>query len=131
MMFTVGYTNHQNHLICIFNASLKRDNIIKSFISGFLLSIFILGITPKQVMHDLLTRHQHIDVKEKTTAWVGKDRFNCNDESYVAESPFVRYDNTVLLNTPRIFRSNSDFNFPSYFFLHQFFSELRGPPVQS
>ena len=123
--------NHQNQLICIFNASLKHVDIIKGFISGLLLSLFVLGITPKQVLHDLLTHHNHVDVKDKTADWIGKDRFNCDDENFVAESPFVHDDNSVIINTPCVFKVNTDFNFLSYFFLHQHFLELRGPPIQS
>jgi hypothetical protein len=108
---------------------LKSFPIIRGIVSAFLLCVFALGITPKQVLHDALTHHQHIPGKEKNGALVSKDRFNCDEENFVAESPFVDQDNTIILTIPETFQVSSNLFFTSYFFLYQFFFELRGPPA--
>lgn len=107
---------------------MKSVATIRSIISLFLLCVFALGITPKQVLHDMLTSHQHIPGKEKNGASFNKDRFNCNDENFVAESPFVEQDCTIIVQMPSAFQVNAKFFFTSYSFLHPFFFELRGPP---
>ena len=107
---------------------MKSSQIIKGIIGGFLLCVFAVGITPKQVLHDALTHHQHIPGKEKNGASVSKDRFNCDEENFVAESPFVDQDNTIILIAPETFQVSPNLFFTSYFFIHQFFFELRGPP---
>ena len=83
---------------------------------------------PKQVLHDVLTHHQHFQGKEKNGASVSKDRFNCDDENLVAQSPFIDHNHTLLIVVPSAFKVDTDLFFTSYFYLHQFFFELRGPP---
>ncbi len=90
--------------------------------------MFALGITPKQVLHDALTNHQHTAAKEKAGAWVNKDRFNCDDENLVAESPFVDLACAIIVPVPPAFSANTNVRVTSYSFLHPFFFELRGPP---
>jgi hypothetical protein len=107
---------------------LKQPRIIKSIVSIFLLGVFALGITPKQVLHDILTNHEHIPEKTKTGACITKDRFNCDDENFVAQSPFVGQDCILVIDIPPIFQVKLKCFFTSYTFLHQFFFELRGPP---
>ncbi|MBC7829362.1 MAG: hypothetical protein H7122_16565 [Chitinophagaceae bacterium] len=107
---------------------MKSFQIIKGIISGFLLCVFAIGITPKQVLHDVLTHHQHVQGKEKGTSWVSKDRFNCDDENLVAQSPFVEQHNELQIVLPSNFSIGINLFFTSYKFLHQFFFELRGPP---
>ena len=87
-----------------------------------------MGITPKQVLHDVLTNHKHIECKDKTGIVVSKDRYNCDDENFVAESPFVDQSSTIELITPGTFQVHKNVFLFSYHFLHQFFFKLRGPP---
>jgi hypothetical protein len=87
-----------------------------------------MGITPKQVLHDVLTSHKHIESKDKSGIVVGKDRYNCDDENLVAESPFVDHSSIIELNTPGTFQVHQNLFLFSYYFLHQFFFKLRGPP---
>jgi len=107
---------------------LKSFQNIKVFIGGFLVCVFALGITPKQVLHDILTNHQHVQVKEKNSASVSKDRYQCDEENFVAESPFVDTNNSIQISMPEIFQASTNLFFTTYCFLHQFFFELRGPP---
>jgi len=107
---------------------LNTIRFIKNAISGFLLCVFAIGITPKQRMHDILTNHQHIR-DDKQGVSVSKDRFNCDDENFVAESPFVDQNIIIELRLPVAFAINTNLFLTSYYFFHQFFFDLRGPPT--
>jgi hypothetical protein len=104
------------------------SGFIKAIVSGFLIGVFAIGITPKQVLHDVLTHHHHVQCKEKSASWISKDRFSCDDESFAIESPFFGQNNAVAIIPPAVFRTTSNLFFTSYSFLHHFFFELRGPP---
>jgi hypothetical protein len=107
---------------------LKPRAYITGFISGFLICVFALGITPKQVLHDVLTNHKHTQVVNDNIPSINKDRFNCDDENLVAESPFSDHSIIIEFVPPSIFPVKKNQLLLSYHFLHQFFFELRGPP---
>jgi hypothetical protein len=102
---------------------------IRSVISFILLCVFAIGITPKQVLHDALTNHQHIPNKEKGGLSVAKDRYNCDEENFVAESPFVAQDCSHIICQHSAFLFKPSIFLSSYSFIHPFFFELRGPPA--
>lgn len=108
---------------------MKSASTIKRIVSVFLLCVFAIGITPKQVLHDLLTNHDHIPVEDRSGAWIGKDRYNCDDENFVAESPFVLHDLDHAIQAPSSFQVSRNTFLVSYSFLSLFFFELRGPPA--
>lgn len=94
-----------------------------------MLCVFALGITPKQVLHDALANHQHIPCTEKGSVSVVKDRYNCDEENLVAESPFVAQDYNQLIGEHSAFLVKTSIFLSSYSFIHPFFFELRGPPA--
>jgi hypothetical protein len=103
--------------------------VIRSLISGLLLCIFTFSITPKQWLHDIVTRHKDsyansIDGKIiLTTAG-----FHCNCESLVVQSPFIHYDSPAEINAPAFFVLHQTPAVINLISAHHFFSELRGPP---
>lgn len=107
---------------------MKPVHIIKKFSAFLLLCVFAIGITPKQVLHDALTHHQHIPLNEDGAS-VGKSRFNCNDENFAAESPFVDQVTDIELIVPDVDRAMPNIFHPSHPREHHVFFELRGPPV--
>jgi hypothetical protein len=108
---------------------LKFTRTIQSIIGFILLCVFAIGITPKQVLHDALTTHQHVLGKEKGTLSVSKDRYNCDEENLVAESPFVVQDYNHTICVRQAFLVKPSIFLSSYSFIHRFFFELRGPPA--
>ena len=107
---------------------MKSQKIIRGTISIILLVVFALGITPKQVLHDILTDHEHVPHVGNAGAWLGKDRYNCDDENFAAESPFVLQISVEFNHLQAAWQVSKSCYFPSYSFLHLFFFELRGPP---
>jgi hypothetical protein len=87
-----------------------------------------MGITPKQVLHDVLTSHKHIEVNNTNVAWIIKDRFNCDDENLFAESSFIAHSWMYETSFSFIFNLDESVVVSSYNSLGQFFYELRGPP---
>ena len=91
--------------------------------------LFALGLTPKQVLHDALTNHDHITtIQDGIGDWVGKNRFNCDDENFVAHSPFLPTEVPSVTFPYLSYRIDVKFLLNSYSHRHTFFSLQRGPP---
>ncbi|MET0637010.1 MAG: hypothetical protein ABWZ25_13355 [Chitinophagaceae bacterium] len=110
---------------------MKGNKYIRSFAGGFLLLVFCLGITPKQILHEVLTNHKHVPGKYHKLATIDRvaTKYVCDIHDQVAESPFVEtvteeIRSAVIYTHPVSFHFRED---PySRDLLH---ADLRGPPV--
>jgi len=109
---------------------LPRSFYIPRIISGFLLIIFALSITPKQLLHDLFARHaDNRPVKSNAAVQLVVDSgYNCDRDHLVAESSFI--------GGQPVFTFLSFSFFPSYILknisftsVYGIYSALRGPPA--
>jgi hypothetical protein len=95
-----------------------------------MLLLFALSVTPKQLLHDVVTGHTHtntrdVDGDKVKTSLPG---FQCNWNSEVVESPFnnhaaIQEDHPVAEYSRAFILFIVNYNSA----LH-FFSSLRGPP---
>jgi hypothetical protein len=110
---------------------LLKNPIIKNFLTGSLLVLFAISITPKIVVHSLVARHQdiHLAPNKDKTDQVSRTGFHCAVDNLVVELPFLSYSVYTQLVIPELFRTyqvGADHQF--YSFSHFIFG-LRGPPV--
>ncbi len=96
-----------------------------------LIGSFALSITPKKILHNWIADHQDRvpvavqDLGSKTVAMAG---YHCNVDSLVVESPFQLFAYTSPQNESILFGLVIVEPLASFFSLHHFYSELRGPP---
>jgi hypothetical protein len=110
---------------------LKPGIFIRSFFGWLLLVLFTFSITPRQLLHDVIS--DHTDLSASTSHGkhntVSKTGFNCDCLNLVAESPFTADESTVenISSQPCTgFIVPSDHNVS-----HKAatLSTLRGPPI--
>ena len=97
-----------------------------------MLLLFALSVTPKQLLHDVVTGHKHEYAKSDTeNVKSSKPGFQCNWDNELIESPF-KGEAVFRLNHPNITYSPefNDYILHYYSAIH-FFSSLRGPPQLS
>ena len=110
---------------------LSETSTIRSLITGFLLLVFALGITPKLTLHNLFASHKDGStfVKKTGQTAISKYAFNCQCENQVIESPFTVVDDCFVLSKAKFFTSfENDFT-EKYLAHHLFGFTLRGPPA--
>ncbi len=104
---------------------------ITRFLSGLLLLVFTLGITPKRFLHNAFAKHTDANFKKTTDKpfQVNKSGFNCDCDNLVAESSFVV--DLQEFNFP-LFTSFSSYLIKniSYSSISEIYSQLRGPPAK-
>jgi hypothetical protein len=83
---------------------LKPGIFIRSFFGWLLLVLFTFSITPRQLLHDVISDHTDLSVSTPGSkhAVVSKTGFNCDCLNLVAESPFTA-DEEVAENTAQHF----------------------------
>jgi hypothetical protein len=107
----------------------KRQNI-KRLAAGLLLFVFILSITPKQWLHDLVTNHKDswaVSFAGKQT--ITSTGFHCNCDNLVAESPFIYYDGPAEPGIAASFVLHQTATSGRIISSYHYFSSLRGPPA--
>lgn len=64
---------------------------IRTAVASLLLLLFALGITPRQLLHDVITSHTDLSISAPPGkhASLCKTGFNCDCLDLVAESPFI------------------------------------------
>jgi hypothetical protein len=104
---------------------------IKNIVACFLLSLFAISITPKQLLHDAVTGHRHSYAKFErfTNFQSSKNNFQCGWHNQVIESPFTVHQDIQLVN-PLIGYPAYTISFNTAFVSTEInYSSLRGPPV--
>ena len=110
---------------------LYRSVYIIRLLSGLMLMIFALSITPKRFLHNVFAKH--IDSKHDSTSdkpyQLTNSGYNCDSDNLVAESNF--------LNDLLSFQFPVSTNFSSYVVtnipissISAIYSPLRGPPAR-
>jgi hypothetical protein len=110
----------------------SSHSTIQRVLTGFLLVLFAFSITPKQVLHDITVNHK--DTHEKLSAHdfhstLQKSGYHCNTEDLVVESPFIENDHSVEVSGISAHSQFFSEHPRSFYYHHQFFFELRGPPA--
>jgi hypothetical protein len=110
-----------------------KNYVIRNFTAGAMFLLFAISITPKQIFHDIITRHKHSYIKFDGTINVqaSKNNFQCNWHDQPVKSPFT--DQPAFRLVQPIIVYNSYINRYSFRFYSTelFFSSLRGPPAQA
>jgi hypothetical protein len=109
---------------------LRHHRIIRPILAGWLLALFALAITPKNVIHALVAHHTDSHLRpDRTTDQFNNAGFHCDTENLVVEFPFIP-GSVSLYFAPRpsypVYRP-AGFETPIAF-SHPLFG-LRGPPA--
>jgi hypothetical protein len=104
--------------------------ILKRFLSGALLVLFALSITPKKVLHDWIVNHTDgvTHTVKSDVAQLTKDGFNCNCQNLVAESPFTADYQSVDIKPGQSFVEHPAIHLHQVYTSSYFFFQHRGPP---
>ena len=94
--------------------------------------LFALSITPKQLLHYVITGHKHSYVKSGGTESLqtAKNNFQCNWDDHVIVSPFTDQPGFRLPQPLLVYTSYVNHYTLNYYSTEFFFSSLRGPPSQ-
>ena len=104
--------------------------IIKKIISVFVLSTFLLSITPKQVLHNVLADHSDIASKKVDgSLQFNTAAFSCDCNSIVATSPFTETKAAVDFRVTDNFCSSNKFFPPFLLSVARLYTGPRGPPA--
>jgi hypothetical protein len=112
---------------------LAISSTIRSFLAGFLLVIFAIGITPKRTLHNIVANHT--DGKAGTInlqlpgEQLSTSSFNCQCDNLIVESPFVA--ETYQYNIPfhYTFAAFTAKQVSGHYSSDRFSFCLRGPPA--
>jgi hypothetical protein len=121
-------------ILCSLHQRIKNllNNLtIQRALSGFLLVLFAVSITPKLFLHDLLASHKDNHIRSTCfNAQVAKAEFDCDCDNSVTESPYEYTGSTIPeFIIPVVFLTHQYTIIP---FLHSetgYVKGLRGPPV--
>jgi hypothetical protein len=104
--------------------------ILRRFLSGALLVLFALSITPKKTLHDWIVNHTDgvSHTVKSDIAQLSKDGFNCNCQNLVAESPFTAGYQSVDIAPGQSFVEHPAIQLHQVYTSTYFFFEHRGPP---
>jgi hypothetical protein len=95
-----------------------------------MLLLFAVSITPRQILHNIITGHKHsyakFDGAENFKA--SKGNFQCNWHNEVIESPFTNQPDFQIDSPVITYSSHNNHYTLSYYSTEHFFSSLRGPP---
>ncbi|MEI9911183.1 MAG: hypothetical protein WDO71_16850 [Bacteroidota bacterium] len=112
---------------------MNKPQIIKKLAAGLMLLLFALSITPKQLLHDVITGHTHNYAKfEKHSNFqASSNNIQCNWHNQLVESPFTDQPD-FQLDHPAVVHSSPALYYTLHdYFTDRFFSSLRGPPGQA
>lgn len=108
-----------------------RSVYISKPLSGLLLVLFALSITPKNVLHSIFANHIDVRINSKSNSpsQLTPTGFNCDTENFVAESAFVNtqayFDFPILISFSSYISKNVSFSS-----IDGVYSQFRGPPVK-
>jgi hypothetical protein len=112
---------------------MHSHNLIRKLTAGGMLVLFAISITPKQVFHDLITKHKHTYLKFDGTISLqaSKNNFHCNWHDQPVKSPF-RDQPDIRLSQPNVVYSSYINHYSLKFYsVELLFSSLRAPPTQA
>ena len=107
--------------------------ILPRLISIFLIAIFAFSITPVIVLHNFFADHSDTVIfhHHTKTNEVAKAGIDCHIDSFVAERNFIVPFTQIKFDHFLNFSPLSDKYILAFYFHHQLFAELRGPPVKT
>ena len=110
---------------------MRKNSWLYRLIAFVMLFLFVLSITPRLYLHDLLADHTDTVYKKTDAgnAQVGKSGFSCDVSNWVATSPFIEQDPLPDILLFSIYQPLV-LHFPSSIIAQKpCLCELRGPPA--
>jgi hypothetical protein len=109
----------------------KQNQTIRAILGSFLLLVFVIGITPKRIWHDVFASHQ--DTFAVTSPGeelqVNKAGFNCDWNMQVATSPFIGEEEPAVITIPALHNPHFILASAQLYQAEILFRSLRGPPA--
>ena len=109
---------------------MHKNPFIRNFTAGAMLLLFAISITPKQIFHDLITKHKHSYAKSDgtTTIQASKNNFHCNWHDQPVKSPFTDRPAFRLSQPNVVYLSYTNHYSLRFYSTELLFSSLRAPP---
>ncbi|HEY6505071.1 MAG TPA: hypothetical protein VIZ28_13930 [Chitinophagaceae bacterium] len=101
--------------------------------AGLMLLLFVLSITPKQLLHDAITGHKHsyVRVDAGMDIRTDKNNFQCDWQQLEVESPFTHQPDLRLEHPVIIHSSPVNYYTLNSYSAERILTSLRGPPNQA
>ena len=122
----------ESNLFCNIVSNLKTRIFIQKITALFLLAVFILGITPKIILHNSIATHTDVGIlcKDKSpVTHFHEVGIKCNCDNFVVDNPF----NVIQFASVNFYRSLFVIQQeipPSYYLsFHYYLASLRAPPL--
>ena len=97
-----------------------------------MLFLFVLSVTPKQLLHDVITGHKHSVINYDVVNFqAAKNNFQCNWHNDAVESPFTDQPAFQFDYSRSFFISYDDFYTQGFCYTEDFTFALRGPPSRA
>jgi len=97
-----------------------------------MLFLFALSVTPKQLLHDVITGHKHSPVKyDVVNIQAAKNNFQCHWHNDAVESPFTDQPAFQFDHSLSYFIFYNNFYTQGYYSTEDFTFVLRGPPAKA
>jgi hypothetical protein len=105
---------------------------IRQIGAAFLMLIFLLAATPKKLLHDAITEHQHTKTEVQKCSHhhinITATGFNCQLDNLVVEMPFIIAIEPVFAFNEICYHRYSELPYNNIGFNKTFTAFLRGPP---
>ncbi len=110
--------------------NLSQHTVLKKITCIFILCMFLLSITPKQVLHFLAADHQDQPCKKiNDRLQLNATGFNCDCDSIVATSPFTDADVVPEIDHTEYFAAAVEHACTPLAYTEANYFNLRGPPA--
>lgn len=110
--------------------NITQHIIVKRLFSVLLMGIFLLSITPKQVLHNLFADHEdHPTNRTNNQLQYNAGGYNCDVNATVATTPFIEVDPVNSIGIFRVFEQFTPSLFSYILSITGYYYSLRGPPV--
>lgn len=100
----------------------------RHIISLLLIALFALALSPKQVLHDIVSNHKHLNVANHDEDRISKTYHICDTDNTVATSPFSCVDDVLVESfSEKFFITYEKLRLPIRTVSFTY-PQLRGPP---
>src|SRR4051812_10070887 len=126
------YTDQKlmDYICNVVTKKLSAKIIIRKISAGFLFLLFVLCVTPKKALHDLIADHKDSPFAAISSAQQlsSNSGFRCNCDDLVVESPFISDFAPIEIVVATGYAEHVAATSDDFRILHHFYFELRGPP---
>lgn len=112
------------------NKLMALKKYISKFAAGLLLLLFVISVSPRQLLHDLFANHIDLVSNDHSgNPEISTWSFHCQCDNFVAESPFVMVEVDTVFAPNAVFAETGGFLKAPFYRIEPRQVSLRGPPA--